>query len=80
MKAPELMDTASLFEKAKALREEKGLTQGQLAKMLNVTQGAISQAERNPSDRMNALRVQIVEALSGRKVKGPVWYFDDEAA
>ena len=28
---------------------------------------------------MNALRVQIVEKLTGRQIRGPYWVFDDEA-
>ncbi|MEM9665492.1 MAG: helix-turn-helix transcriptional regulator [Bacteroidota bacterium] len=72
------MTAIDLMEHVRALREEQGLTQGEVARRLDVTQGSVSQAERDPSTRLNELRLRIVELLTGRKVTGPFWAYEDE--
>lgn len=72
------MTTQELAERAKAEREGAGLTQRELAERLGVTQGAISQAERDrDSTHMDRLRKRIIEELSGQKVSGPFWTIDE---
>lgn len=80
------MDSKRLARLARGLRAEKGLTQKELADMIisertgkKISKQMISIAENEEvSTQANELRIQIIELLSGRKVAGPVWYFEDE--
>ena len=81
------MDSSGLAEKARALRRAADLTQQQLAERLveagyaeKLSVAAISLAE-NPATEtdMTKLRVAIIEHLTGKKLSGPVWFFEEEA-
>lgn len=74
---------------AQMIREERikqGLTQEQVAEIVarridtkSCTKQAISQAENLKSgSNLDSLRIKIIEELTGRKLIGPRWYFEDE--
>ena len=75
------LDTPALARRCRSLRAEHGLTQDGLAERLvssgyadRITKQAISQAENDTiGSNMNALRVAIIEELTGRSLVGPVW-------
>lgn len=82
------MDTAGLTRTVRALRAEHGLTQEEVAEQIinertgkPISKQAVSRAESDDvGSEMNGVRVKIIELLSGRKVEGPVWYFEDKEA
>lgn len=86
IKRERLMDTQGLARRARALRAEKGLTQEELASQIisertgkPISKQMISRAESEESGtEVNSLRIQIIELLSGRRLSGPVWYFEEE--
>lgn len=52
------MDAKTLGEKISSLRKEQGLTQKQLAELLNVTDGAVSKWERGRAQPVRQLRLR----------------------
>ena len=82
----DLFTSTDLARMAKKARTERKLTQEQVAEIVlkrtdtkSCSKQVISQAE-NPKigSRLDGLRIKIVEALTGRKLIGPVWYFQNE--
>jgi len=79
-----LFTSTDLANMAKKERMKRNLTQGQVAEMISerldthsCTKQAVSRAENpNIGSQMDGLRIKIIESLTGRKMKGPVWYFD----
>lgn len=66
-----MIDAMALGE----IREKRGLTQTDVAKVMEVTQGRISRVERSPDVYLSTLR-EYVEALGGRLEVTAV--FDDQ--
>ena len=51
-----------------------GRTQTEVASELEVSQPAVSQAERDPSPSNDALRIRIVEHYTGFRVEVQTWF------
>lgn len=76
----EAMTEAQLAEKARMERHRKRLTQKEVADRVGRSAQAVSKAENyEEGDAMTRLRVEIVEELTGQKIKGPLWQLDDES-
>lgn len=81
-----LMNTSDLARKARGLRAEKGLTQEEVASQIisertgkPISKQLVSRAENEEvGTEANNLRIQIIELLSGKRLHGPVWYFEEE--
>ncbi len=58
-------EVAAELSAFRALREELGLTQADVAKLANMTQGEVSRFEQRADHLMSSAR-QMVEALGGR--------------
>lgn len=58
-------DVAAELRTFRALREELGLTQADLAKLTNMTQSEVSRFEQRDDHRLSNLR-EMVEALGGK--------------
>lgn len=79
-----LFTSTDLARMAKEERIKHNLTQEEVALMISerpdtqsCTKQAVSRAENaNIGSQMDGLRIKIIESLTGRKVKGPVWYYD----
>jgi len=82
----DLFTSTDLAGMAKKARTERKLTQEEVAEIVlkrtdtkTCSKQAISQAEnRKIGSRLDGLRIKIVEALTERKLIGPVWYFQNE--
>lgn len=76
--------SSDLARMAKKERITRNLTQEQVAQIVSkrvdtrsCTRQVVSQAENpNIGSRLDGLRVKIIESLTGRRLKGPVWYFE----
>ena len=69
-----LHSRAELAELVKALREEAGLSQRELAKRLGKWQSDISRAENyEEGDPYTQLRLTIIKKLRGTPLEGPLW-------
>ncbi len=86
LRTDRLMDKKELAALCKALRGMKNLTQGDVADRIASTRGeavskqSISLAENPDYAGMESLRIEIVELLSGRKLSGPYWKFEEVQA
>ena len=86
IKRERLMDTTGLTRKARALRAAKGMTQEEVAALIlsertgrPISKQTVSKAESDDvGSEMNGVRVKIIEALSGKSLLGPVWFFEEE--
>lgn len=88
-KGLQIMDSVGLVMRAMQLRKEKGLSQEDVANRLvesgaydSLSKQMVSRAEdprRTTGESLHALRVAIIEELSGKKIEGPVWYFEEDA-
>lgn len=67
----EFLNEEGLSQLAKKAREDKGLTQALAAKILNVQQPTLAQAENNPKRKLTKLRIRIIQEFTGYKVEGP---------
>ena len=80
-----LMTEADLAARCRSKRKKQGLTQTELADRMveagraeSLSKQAISKAENYaPADGMTALRVALLEELTGRALSGPYWTFED---
>ncbi len=80
----DLFTSADLAMMAKEERTKRNLTQEQVAQIVSkrldtqsCTKQVVSQAENSKiGSRLDGLRIKIIESLTGRKLKGPVWYFE----
>jgi transcriptional regulator with XRE-family HTH domain len=67
-------------------RLDRRLTQEQVAKIVvqmtntkSCTKQAVSQAESETSgSKLDGLRIKIIEALTGKKIIGPLWRFEND--
>lgn len=81
-------DSRALARLARALRVARSLTQQQVADAVGgarrerLTQQAVALAEREGYEKsdVTALRVRIVEHLSGRRLSGPRWDWEPGGA
>lgn len=81
----ELLTSTDLASLAREERLRRGLTQEQVARLVakradtrSCTKQAISQAENPESgSRMDGLRIKIIESLTGRRLSGPLWRYDN---
>lgn len=82
------MDAKALAHLVRELRKEEGLTLRALAEKMveegryeSLSYEMVRRAE-DPSQsagiRITDLRVSIIEALGNRKVRGPIWIYEDE--
>jgi transcriptional regulator with XRE-family HTH domain len=79
LQMPEVMTEAQLAEKARMERHRQRLTQKDVAERVGRSTQAVSKAENyDPEDGMTRLRIEIVEELTGRELKGPLWELGDE--
>jgi len=75
----EIMDERELADKARMERHRRRLTQKDVAQRVGRSAQAVSKAENyDPDDAMTRLRVEIIEELTGQKVRGPLWELVDE--
>jgi len=82
----DLFTSPDLARMVKEERIRRKLTQEQVAEIVSrrgdtqsCTKQVISQAENSDiGSRLDGLRIKIIESLTGRKIKGPVWYFESE--
>lgn len=58
----------SIGEQIKALRKEKGWSQGRLAKEVNTSQAAISMAESNDYEKLTITTLQRIASILGKEV------------
>lgn len=76
----ETMTEAQLAEKARMERHRERLTQKDVAERVGRSAQAVSKAENyDEGDGMTRLRIEIVEELTGQKLKGPLWELDGES-
>jgi predicted XRE-type DNA-binding protein len=66
-----LITREQLMQLAKKARKEADLDQGEVADDLEVSQGAVSQAETNAESSLDELRKRIVRRYLGIEVEGP---------
>jgi predicted XRE-type DNA-binding protein len=66
-----LITREQLMQLAKKARKEADLDQGEVAAELEVSQGAVSQAETNAEGSLDELRKRIVRRYLGIEVEGP---------
>jgi transcriptional regulator with XRE-family HTH domain len=72
------MDSEELARRCRKERNAKGLTQEELGERMGATKQAVSKAEnRTARDGMDRFRVKMLEELTGRDVRGPLWKMED---
>ena len=64
---------ADLHRHAREARLARGLTQRQVAELLDVSQPTIAQAESDAGRSLTALRLRILSTLQGASIDGPFW-------
>ena len=82
----DLFTSTDLARMTKEERIKRNLTQEQVAKIISkrhdtqsCTKQVVSQAENpNIGSRLDGLRIKIIESLTGHRLRGPVWYFDEK--
>jgi DNA-binding XRE family transcriptional regulator len=74
MSQKKLLSEIELTAFAKQLRKNAGKKRAQAARELGVSQTSIFHAEESPEQSLIKLRTRIIEAYSGFKVVGPVFY------
>jgi transcriptional regulator with XRE-family HTH domain len=81
----DLFTSTDLARMAKEERIKRNLTQEQVAEAISkrpdtgsCSKQVVSHAENsNIGSRLDGLRIKIIESLTGHRLKGPVWYFDE---
>jgi len=73
MKEPSVSER-DLAALAKRFRKAAGKTRAQAAREMGVAQTSIFQAEEKPEQGLLKLRVRMIEAYSGSRVIGPIFY------
>ena len=58
---------------ARQCRLKSGKTKREVAAELGVSRVSVQQAEENPEQYLNSLRIRIIEACSNMRVEGPVY-------
>lgn len=66
-----------LGEIAKACREEAGLNQNEVARLIGTSQSNVSAAESGRNTRYATVAIRIIEALDKKTVKGPFFLIQD---
>jgi len=75
------MDSAELARRCRKERNAKGLTQEELGELVGATKQAVSKAENyTERDGMDRFRVTLLEELTGRDVRGPLWKLAESPA
>lgn len=72
MPEKKLITREQLMELTKKARKEADLDQREVAAELEVSQGAVSQAETNAKGSLDELRKKIVRRYLGIEVEGPM--------
>lgn len=68
------MTPRDLADRVRELREERGLTQAELAKRTDYHPSTISRAESfEQGDGFTGIRISIIEELTGKTVEGPLY-------
>ena len=85
-----LMDPEALAHLVRRLRKEKGLTLKATAERLvkigyadQLSSEMVRRAEdptHTKGTRIFDMRIAIIEDLGGRKIRGPLWVYEDELA
>jgi len=65
---------ADLASLAKRLRKKAGKKRAEAAREMGVSQTSIFNAEETPSQGLSKLRIRMIEAYSGFKVVGPLFF------
>jgi DNA-binding XRE family transcriptional regulator len=68
-----LLPESDLAAYAKQCRLNSGKTKIEVAKLLGVSRVSVQQAEENPEQHLNRLRIRIIEACSDYIVEGPMY-------
>lgn len=68
-----LLPEADLAAYAKQCRLSSGRTKVEVAEQLGVSRVSVQQAEENPEQHLNKLRIRIIEMCSPYAVEGPVY-------
>jgi DNA-binding XRE family transcriptional regulator len=63
---------------AKEFRRQAGRTRAQAAREMKVSQTSIFNAEETPEQGLVKLRMRMIEAYSGFKVRGPVYLLEEK--
>jgi transcriptional regulator with XRE-family HTH domain len=71
------MDRSDLAERVRTERKKQGLTQQEVADQMGKTIQAVSKAENfDPDDGMTGFRQKVLEHITGREVRGPLYELD----
>jgi hypothetical protein len=74
MALPNFIPESDLAALAKKMRKAAGLRKIDVAREFKVAPPAIHNAEERPDLSLHKLRIRMIEAYSGYKVIGPVYY------
>ena len=73
------MDSAELAQRCREERNNRDLTQEQVARRVEASKQAVSKAENyTERDGMDRFRVRVLEELTGDEVNGPLWEIQDD--
>jgi transcriptional regulator with XRE-family HTH domain len=72
------MTSREMARRCRKERNRRELSQREVAERLDVTIQAVSKAENyTERDGMDRFRVKMLEELTGRDVRGPLWKMED---